>query len=184
MEYIAVAMTRDDLNDVPEFPLPEGYGLRPFADGDRDTWVGIWQASEPFLTINPETFDHEFGADLAAMPKRCAFLTSPAGEDVGTVTSWYDRKYLGKSWGRVHWVAVRPDHQGKGLAKPMLTASMKRMKSLGHRRAMLETQTPRLAAIKTYLDLGFRPDMTTDNARYAWKLVRRELGRHEGLKGI
>lgn len=183
MEYIAVAMTRDDLDAIPEHPLPGGYALRPYVEGDRDTWVSIWQACEPFLTITPETFDHEFGSDLPAMDRRCTFLAGPDGDDVGTITSWYERSHRGKAWGRIHWVAVVPDHQGQGLAKPMMTAAMKRMRALGHRRALLGTQIPRLAAIKTYLDFGFRPDMTTDDADRAWKLVQDALG-HPALGDI
>jgi hypothetical protein len=45
---------------------------------------------------------------------------------------------------------------------------------------MLNTQVPRTAAIKAYLDCGFTPDMTTEDAARAWEIVRRAI-RHPGL---
>ncbi len=180
MEYLPITMVRQTLDGIPDHPLPDGYRLRPYEPGDRRTWVTIWQATEPFLTITPETFDVEFGDDLPAMPKRCLFLVAPDGADVGTATAWYTRKYRGKAWGRLHWLALLPSHQGRGLSKPLAAAVLKRMRSLGHRRAMLGTQTPRLAAIRTYLDVGFRPDMTAEHAERAWAVVREAMN-HEAL---
>ncbi|NLF31535.1 MAG: GNAT family N-acetyltransferase [Planctomycetes bacterium] len=180
MEYLPIMMVRPTLDGIPEHPLPDGYSIRPYVDGDKQAWVSLWQAAEPFLTITPETFDVEFGEDLPAMEKRCLFLVAPDGGDVGTATAWYTRKYQGKAWGRVHWVAILPAYQGRGLAKPLMSAVLKRMRALGHRRAVLQTQTPRLAAIRTYLDFGFRPDMTAENAEHAWDVVRSAL-KHEAL---
>jgi GNAT superfamily N-acetyltransferase len=180
MDYLPITMLRQTLDGIPEYPLPDGYSIRSYVPGDRRAWVALWQASEPFLTITPETFDVEFGEDLAAMEKRCLFLVGPDGADVGTGTAWYIKKYQDKGWGRVHWLAILPPYQGRGLSKVMLAAVLKRMRALGHRRAMLDTQTPRLAAIRTYLDFGFKPDMTRDNADHAWALVRQAL-KHEAL---
>ncbi|MFW6153641.1 MAG: GNAT family N-acetyltransferase [Planctomycetota bacterium] len=180
MEYLPITMIRPTLDGIPEHPLPDGYRIRRYAPGDRQTWVAIWQTTEPFLTITPDTFDVEFGEDLSAMDKRCLFLVDPDGVDVGTVTAWYNRKYRGKAWARLHWLAVLPSHQGRGLSKPLVTAVLERMRSLGHRRAMLDTQTPRLAAIRAYLDAGFRPDRTADHAERAWAVVREAL-HHKAL---
>jgi len=170
LEYVPVDMLWDDLRQVPQYPLPEGYSMRLFREGDADTWVRVQKAAEPFIRdMSRKTFDGQFGHDLPAMPKRCYFLVSPEGGDVGTVTAWYDRNFAGRRWGRVHWVAIVPDFQGRGLCKPMLTVAMNRLRSLGHRRATLRTQLPRIAAIKNYLDFGFRPDVRTAEGRAAWR---------------
>jgi len=175
MEYIPVTMVRGNLMDIPQFPLPPGYSMRMYRPGDEASWLRLWQQSEPFKQIAPETFQRAFGDDLPAMRKRCFFLVAPDGADAGTITAWYDRRYGKRRWGRIHWVCVVPEHQGKGLCKPMMTVAMNRFRSLGHRRAMLVTQTPRLRAIKVYLDFGFVPDMTADRAHDAWQLVALEL---------
>lgn len=183
MEFIQVVMVRPDLADLPQHELPAGYALRLYRPGDKRSWLRIQRRAERFLDITGKTFDANFGDDLPAMEKRSFFLVSPDGRDIGTTTAWYDRNYAGKAWGRVHWVAIVPEFQGRGLAKPMLSAVMNRMKALGHRRAVLGTQTPRLPAIKVYLDFGFRPDMTTADADRAWRLVRERLP-HPALKRL
>jgi GNAT superfamily N-acetyltransferase len=180
MEYLSIMMLRPTLADLPPANLPAGYAMRPFREGDQATWVRIQQASEPFLTISDEIFTQQFGFDLPAMAKRGLFLVAPDGRDVGTVTAWYQRSLHGRKWGRIHWVAIVPEHRGKGLSKPMTAYALHLMRRLGHRRAMLTTQAPRIPAIKTYLDLGFVPDMTMKDAEKAWGMVK-EVIRHAGL---
>lgn len=183
MEYLPVVMNRENLQNIPQVPLPEGYTVRAYRQGDRETWIRIWQAAEPFIKITGETFDSNFGGDLPAMPKRCLFIVAPEGSDVATITAWYDRNYRGRPWGRIHWVAVAPEHQGKCLSRGMMTLAMNRLRALGHRRATLGTQTPRLAAIRTYLRFGFVPDMTAKDAARAWGLVAKEID-HPALRRL
>jgi GNAT superfamily N-acetyltransferase len=183
MEYIRIVMVRENLENIPQYPLPDGYRVRLFRAGDRKTWVRVQQASEPFVAVTPKTFDDNFGDDLSAMRRRGYFLVSPDGEDVGTITAWYDRKYAGRRWGRIHWVAITPPHRAKHLSKGMMTIAMNRLRGLGHRRVMLGTQTPRIPAIRTYLRFGFVPDMTTKDAERAWKLVRKCIS-HTALEHL
>jgi GNAT superfamily N-acetyltransferase len=183
MEYVPVIMVRPHLRGIPQHPLPNGYSVRLFHDGDEKTWLRIWKAAETFRHVTAETFRHGFAGDLAGLRRRCCFLLDPDGREAGTITAWYDRKYRRRHWGRIHYVAVAPGHQGEGLCKPMMTVAMNRLRALGHRRAMLATQTPRLRAIKVYLDFGFVPDMTFLRAKEAWRLVRREL-RHPVLNDL
>ncbi len=183
MEYIQIVMIREHLDAFPRFALPDGFAMRAFGPGDRETWVDLHLAAELYVTVSGELFDREFGHDLPAMPRRCCFLLSPTHRDIGTITGWYDRSYRGRRWGRIHWVAIVPGFQGRGLSKPMMTFAMDRLRSLGHRRAMLTTQPQRLAAIRTYLNFGFSPDMTAPDAQRGWTLVRRRLA-HPALDRI
>ena len=183
MEYIKVVMLRSNLANIPQYALPAGYSFRFYRPGDARIWVRIWQEAEStnkLQDVNGQTFTRAFGGDLRAMERRCLFMVSPQGRDVGTTTSWYDRNYAGQAWGRIHWVALSAEIQGKGLAKPMMTEAMNLLKRLGHRRAILGTQAPRLAAIKLYLDFGFVPDMSAPDAQRAWRMVQAQL-RHPAL---
>jgi len=181
MEYIPVRMIREDLAALPEYGPPDGYSMRPFRSGDRATWLSIWRASERFEKVLDGHFDAEFGRDLPGMARRCLFLVSPGGRDVGTITAWYERRYRARPWGRIHYVAIVPRHRGKGLSRCLLTAAMKRLRALGHRRATLVTQTPRIAAIRTYLRFGFVPDRTAPDAARAWAVIGRQID-HPALK--
>lgn len=161
---------RDDLSDIPPCPPPSGYHIRSYAPGDADHWVRIWQAAglKGWDGSTRETFDHDFGGRLAAMPKRCIFAATDAGEPVGTVTAWFTR-IRRRRWGMIHWYAIVPAHQGRGLGKPLLAECLRRMRACGHRRAMVGTQIIRLPAIKRYLELGFRPE---------WPEIRKLLRKH------
>ena len=183
MEMIHVVMVRQDLKDIPQVSLADGYRMRPYRRGDRATWLQIQEVSEPYHTVTGQTFDDSFGGDLPAMKGRGLFLVAPDGRDAGTITAWYNRTYARRRWGQIHWVAIVPEHRGKRLSKSMMTVAMNRLRALGHRRAMLGTQTPRIAAIKTYLDFGFAPDMSVDRAQEAWAQVRRALS-HPALRKL
>jgi GNAT superfamily N-acetyltransferase len=178
--FIRVVMLRPDLENIPAFSFAAGYRLRSFRDGDRDTWIGLHQLAEPYVAVDGTHFDSAFGADLPALPRRSMFLVAPDGRDCGTITAWYNRRLHGRPWGQIHWVSVLPEHRGKGLSKAMTAAALRRLRALGHRRAMLNTQVPRTAAIKTYLDCGFVPDLAAPEAAAAWEIVRRSI-RHGGL---
>lgn len=182
MGGVSVHMIRQDMASIPQYPLPAGYRLRLWRPGDRKTWLRIEQAVEPAGVITAKLFHGEFGDDLPAMAKRCYFLLAPDGEEVGTITAWYLRRYLGRAWGRIHYVAIVPAHQGRGLSRCILSVAMERLRSLGHRRAMLVTQTHRIRAIRTYLRFGFVPDMTRGDAAWAWGLVRQQID-HPALGG-
>jgi len=182
MEYLNIRMVREDLEDIPQVPLPAGFGVRRYRPGDRRTWVRIWRDADDFTSMTPKTFDREFGRELDAMPKRCHFLVAPDGQAVGTATAWRYR-YLGRPWGLVHWVAVARPFQGRGLGKGLMTVVLNRLRALGHRRALLCTQTPRFPAIRLYLGFGFVPSVVDGNDARAWRLVVPHIS-HPALKGI
>ncbi len=148
--------------------------MRLYRPGDKDAWVLIQRIADSRPNAG-EIFERAFGADLSAMERRCYFLVAPDAHDVGTITAWYDRYYRGRRWGLIHWVAILPEHRRKGLSKPMMTTAMNCLRGLGHRRALLRTATPRIPALKVYLDFGFVPDMTCKDADRGWEIVREAL---------
>jgi ribosomal protein S18 acetylase RimI-like enzyme len=92
---------------------------------------------------------------LAARQK---YLLGPGGEPIGTATAWFDAPQSGEEIGvgRVHWVAIVPEFQGRGLAKPLLDSVLQMLRVCGHTRAVLLTDTRRPAAIALYEKFGFR----------------------------
>ena len=113
------------------------------------------------------------------------FVLSPEGEKVATATAYYDiRRGDDGITGWLHWVAVRREHQGLGLAKPLITRVLQAMKDLGYTRAVIPTQTTTWLACKVYLDLGFRP--TPESAgqnRQGWEIIR-SLTSHPALSAF
>lgn len=171
-------MIRPTLDDLPAWPLPTGYAVRPYRAGDIETWVALHRDAEPYLEVSREHFMAAFGAHLTALPDRMFFVYSADGEDVGTVTAWWQDDWQGRgAWGQIHWVVVARAHQRRGLAKPMTMLALRRL-AQEHRRAMLSTNLRRLWALKSYLDCGFMPDpveRTLPAVVDGWRTVQQTL---------
>ena len=170
MKNIDVRMIREHMENIPDIPFPEGFSARNLRPGEGHIWTRIQRAAETFFEIRDDLFQREFGKNLPALENRSFFVITDDGEEVGAITAWWIPHWRGKEWGMIHWVAVHPDYQGRGLAKPAMTVAMKRLKQ-SHDRAMLGTSTGRIVAIKVYLDFGFRPDLEANKSQEAWKEV-------------
>jgi ribosomal protein S18 acetylase RimI-like enzyme len=180
MEFFPVIMTRDNLDGIGSYPLTEGFCLRKFKDGDELAWAEVEKATGDFKSIEDalERFNAEFGYDIEGMKSRCFFIEHESGRTVGTATAWYNRDFQGEDYGRVHWVAIMPEFQGRKLAKPMMEAVMRRLAET-HKKAYLTTQTTSARAINMYLDLGFVPFIFSPDCKRAWRLLAEELKRPE-----
>ncbi len=169
---LQVRMVRGSLADAPQFPLPMGFAIRRYQQGDAETWVRIEQAADRYLTGHREIYERDFGRHETLLGARQLFLCDPGGEAIGTATAWFGA-YGGQASGRVHWMAIVPEWQGKGLAKPLVTAVCNRLRDLGHTRAYLVTETVRVPAINLYLKSGFVPDIRSELDRAAWQDAQR-----------
>ena len=171
MKNYSVRMIRENMENIPEFPIPEGFAIRNYCRNEGHIWTRIQKAAEPYIDIDDGLFDRQFRCNLSAMEDRSFYLTTDAGEEIGTITAWWQPDMDGKDWGQIHWVAVHPDYQGRGLSKPMMSVAMARLKQ-SHKRCFLDTSTGRIPAIKIYLDFGFTPDLSRqNNSREAWAEV-------------
>lgn len=73
--------------------------------------------------------------------------------------------------GYVHWVGVSPDKRGQRLGRVVVEEVIAHFGRLGVPEVVLETDDVRLAAIATYLGLGFVPEYLEDNHRARWSKV-------------
>ena len=170
MKNHSVKMIREHMEDIPHFPIPKGFAIRSYRPNEGHIWTRIQKAAEPHFGIDDELFMREFKRDLLAMEDRSFYLTTDAGEEIGTITAWWQPNINGKVWGQIHWVAIHPDYQGRGLSKPMMSVAMSRLKQ-SHERCFLDTSTARIPAIKIYLDFGFTPALLDENSQQAWAEV-------------
>ena len=169
-----VWMVHHDLMQAPAYSLPAGYAMRFFQPGDVATWLHVQQAAEEYLTISAETFTtHMPDPDLWS--QRVMFLLDPAGTEIGSITAWHDAQMLGHAAGLVHWVAIVPQAQGQGLARPMLSAALDVMRALGYRDAWLGTGAARIPAINLYLRFGFQPLLRGTGDAAAWQRIAPQL---------
>jgi GNAT superfamily N-acetyltransferase len=172
-DYIDVRMIREDLDGIPNYALPAGYSIRWYQPGDEKLWEKIQSLADQYSKVAPGLFNQEFGADARVLSGRQCFLCDRGKNAIGTASAWFDNHH-GQLLGRIHWVAIVPAEQGKGLAKPLLAAVCDRLKKLGYSRTHLTTQTCRIPAINLYAGFGFAPVIDSDKDRQIWK----ELAKH------
>ncbi|MGD0112769.1 MAG: GNAT family N-acetyltransferase [Armatimonadota bacterium] len=181
MKHINVVMYLPSLEARPKYPMPAGYVGRRFRRGEERIWADIEASVGEFENADTALrhFEDEFGGHLAEMEDRCYFLCTEAGEPVGTGTAWLDPSFRGEDHGRVHWIAIIPQFQGRGLGRPLVGLVVDRL-AQSHRKAYLTTQTTSPRAIRIYLDFGFIPILTDERSGEAWQLLHAEL-RHPAL---
>src|SRR5438309_1683549 len=81
-----------------------------------------------------------------------------------------------RSWrGCLHMVAVAPTYRRRGLGRCISLAALVHMRERGCRRVVLDTDDFRLAAIPTYLGLGFAPDILAADHSERWRTIFAEL---------
>jgi GNAT superfamily N-acetyltransferase len=186
---IPVKMTRANLDDSPAFTMPDGFSLRWYQPGDEAHWLRIQIAADRFNQCTPELFQDQFGpaaghglqsasafkrrsgmnSALHELGERQCYLLAPTAEVIGTGTAWFKDDFEGARWGRVHWMAIAPEFQGRGLGSALLTAICQRLRELGHERAYLTTSTARVPAIRLYLKFGFEPLIRNVEDKRAWR---------------
>jgi len=169
-----VFMIRPNLLDIPQVPFPEGFSIRPMRMDEGGVWTDIERDAEEYFPITEQTFHVEFDRDLPATQWRSFFVVDHKGVAVGTISAWYDRDYKGQDSGVIHWVAIRPAYQGRGLGKAAMSFALNQL-ARWHERAILGTQTKRLPAIRMYLDFGFLPDLDTPGLVDVWREVNQQL---------
>ena len=179
MKRIRLAMIRDDLLGIPQYTLPEGFQIRLFEKGDEQHWANTETRVEEFKDEQAalERFKKEFGDHIEEMTKRCLFIENKDGEVIATTTAWYG-KLEGENeiLGRIHWVGVVPEYQGRKLSKPLLSAAMNILAN-NHSKAYLTSQTTSYQAVNMYLNYGFKPLIINPTCHEAWALMENTLNR-------
>jgi GNAT superfamily N-acetyltransferase len=170
-QNLTVNMIHANIGNTPQYNLPEGYVIRPFETGDIDNWLWIHQKADEYNQVNKELFNNQFGVDMDRLKRRQLYLATSARQTIGTITAWFNNDYYGERYGRIHWLAILPDYQGKGLAKPLLSVACSKLVSLGHSKAYLVTSTARIPAINLYLKFGFKPDIRDSRQEQIWKKI-------------
>ena len=168
-DNLNVTMVRENLDQIPDFSLPSGFNLRPYRPGDEQDWLKVQTAADRYNTFSQALFDQQFGDDRLQIAERQLYLFNAHNMAIGTASAWFDDNYRGEAYGRVHWVAILPERQGFGLAKPLMTATLQLLKTLGHKRAYLTTSTARFQAINLYLQFGFMPEIDNGADLTVWR---------------
>lgn len=161
----AFQMVRPTLDDIPDFPLPPGFEVRPvwpeqlraIWDADVAAFRGLWGFTEPTeadfeaYISNPHTFQPEMW--------QIAWDTA-TGQIAGQVKAFINRVENEKHQRRRGYtedICVGRAYRRRGLARALIARSLRQQRDLGMTESALgvdgENET---GAIRVYEDCGFR----------------------------
>lgn len=174
--YHHLALERDLPSHFDELPLPEGYRFVSYQPGDKDAWIRIEQSAKELQSMEQgiTVWKTYYGKWEPILPERMFFIENSQGEKVATATAMFNTFAEDDGiTGWLHWVAVRQEDQGKGLARPLIAHTLNRLVELGYQRGHIPTQTTTWVAARLYLDYGFLPEK--ENAitqKEGWSILR------------
>jgi len=153
----------------PDIPPPPGFAIRNMLPGEEPAWSFCCLGEFGIEQATPEGFYAKSMEEQAL--SEIFFICNADGQPVGTATAQLkeDKPYL-------HYISVHPGWRGKGLAKPLMSAVLQRHAALGRGGCYLTTDDPRLPAINSYVQLGWRPVLWSEDAVPRWQKVMALLG--------
>ena len=153
---IVMVMNAKTAMEIKPPTLPEGYSFRFFeSESDIEHWCRIETSVDEFDSYKNayKHFNHEFIEHIEELKKRCIFILDKNELPIGTSMGWFSDCDI-KS--RLHWIAVCPEHQGKGLGKAVSQKAVTICtKHNPNESIWLSTQTGSYPAVMIYNRLGF-----------------------------
>ncbi len=139
--------------------LPANYTLRPFTynKNDEKAWAKIETAALEFDDEEKALayFKKEYLSEPEEVVKRCFLLFDEENNPVATASAWFE-KIDDKKHPMVHWVAVIPSCQGKGLGRAVMENVLAYFaEHHPEENIYLHTQTWSHKAVIMYHKLGF-----------------------------
>lgn len=159
---------------LPELTVPAGFRLRTVADPELASYNEL-RESVKFAAWDAERlrkFRSKVLPDSIFLIEEIAtgrFAASATAE----TTDMEDRPELGV----LGWVMTHPDLRGRHLGRSVSIAAMRRLYDAGYRAFSLLTDDFRPAAVKTYLDLGWRPWLYLEDMEARWRALAEKFDR-------
>ncbi|MDL2318857.1 GNAT family N-acetyltransferase [Eubacteriales bacterium OttesenSCG-928-A19] len=159
LPYFNMLMRADwqAVRQIAPGPLPAGYRYRTYVPGDMEHWARIETSVGEFddEADARACFASHYLPHADMLPGRLWFVLDADGVPQATANAWYDA-WDGRRWASLHWVAVCPGHQGRGLGYAVTGAALAAFPEREPMRDVyLHTQTWSYRAVGIYLRHGF-----------------------------
>ncbi len=156
--------------DVP--PVPEGYLLRQFRAGDEGRYDDLFHLAFADEGRFPEALERTLeGGFFVIEHLRSGELVSSCQAWRGSIMPRHPDA------GNMGWLVTDPSHTKKGLGTIVAASATNRLAAEGYQRPCLGTEDFRIAAISTYLKLGWRPYVYREDMVPRWRSIFVRLGR-------
>ncbi|MBM7563440.1 GNAT family N-acetyltransferase [Paenibacillus sacheonensis] len=170
-------MVKEGLDALPAMSLPEGYRVRSFRSGDEEAWERIIRESFG----DPHSFAKHMTEDEAYKPERVWFVCDDGDMPVATASAWFKPEWTADT-GYLHMVGILPEHAGRRLGYWVSLAALLQMEREDRTRCVLHTDNFRLPAVKTYLKLGYSPEIVDEGHAERWRGLASVLGKR--IEGV
>ena len=165
---LQMVWSRDRYFTPPTWPVPAGYFLRTYQEGDAlDFFVLMERAGFPGWNM----IEFEKWC-LKILPDGFFFvIDSATGKLAATAMACHNPTALHPFGATLSCVAADPLHRGRGLGYVVSAAVTQRLLQAGYLNIYLETDDWRLAAIKTYLNMGWVPLLYRQDMPARWEKI-------------
>jgi mycothiol synthase len=160
-----LGMVRPDLENIPDFPLPEGLEVRPVSpehyraiwDADTEAFRDHWGFVEP----GEEDYQAWLADKTVFQPELWQIAWDIAENQVaGQVRTYIDHEQnetYHRQRGWTEFISVRRPWRRRGLARALIVRSLRAQKKAGMRESALWVDSENLSgATRVYEDCGFR----------------------------
>ena len=176
MSQLRMIYLVDDSVPIPEPVVPEGFRLRnmgkeelaPYSDLRVSASFNQWQESD-YDDLAVRLVDGRNGHFVIEEIATGNLVAAADGE--------YLETELIHGMGTLGWVMSSPLYRGKKLGYSVCAAVMQHLAKHGFRTFQLSTDDFRVPAIKTYLNLGWRPWLYEADMESRWRALAEIFGR-------
>jgi mycothiol synthase len=155
----------------PALPsLPGGYLLRQVRGDEKRAYEELFNLAWPYKDKFDDVSDGALDGGFFVVEDAASGLlvSSCVAFKAGVFKAHPETGSLG-------WLVTDPQHAGKGLAKGVVVAVMKRLSNEGYGAVYLSTEDERIAAIHIYLKLGWTPVLHTGGMEERWQSIKAAL---------
>ena len=159
---------------MPAWATPPDYALRSYREGQDDEAMTELMHSAGFADWGHE---HLREVRRSALPRGGIFaIHLPSGSVAASAVASHRPTAEYPFGAEMGWLACAPDHRGRGLGYVVTAAATRRMLESHYKDIYLLTDDFRLAAIKTYLNMGWLPVMHDHDMPERWRKLRMAIG--------
>ena len=159
-------MRRPNLDRLPLLALPKGFALREATAADAPGLALLLGMAFPEIDWPESSVHSQLFQDLT-VKKTLLIVEEETGRLAATASArLLPGKYPGA--GYVHWVGADPAFRGLRLGRLVSLAVLYAFVEMACTSSVLDTDDFRIPAIKTYLALGFAPEISDPSHADRW----------------
>jgi len=156
---------------TPKHCLSNGYTLKGFKADYKDKFLQLLNEGADLGSWDEDKLERSILSN--ALSPQGIFLIEHQDSIVATASAYDRTSPQGEKAGELGWVKVSEKHRGKGLGFFVCAEVIDFFKANGYKKIFLTTDHWRKAAVKTYLKLGFEPEIHDASSGFFGKNYRK-----------